>query len=331
MRKLNVTEKVALLFKSYNDMKRTGFHTDTAFEEWRDVVAEVRELETSEAQSAATIARLRYTDHEAELDPTGFIDGWNDAIDTVLRKLAEQGKNMGERTGGNSVITDEGDCAAGSTIGSALAGAAGGCGFESRLAALQTRRPYTPTSSEAGSNPASPTPSAQEVELLPCPFCGPCKTKSGRDKQPHEFGYTGPGFRQYEADYCSSKIWIGCDTCKVQMGDARFGFDTEAQAVAAWNTRAAMHKPAMGEWQPIETAPKDGRKIIVYRPLAHMSQDPQVTIKQALESNSYCFPSTIPEGYCAGQHFNSGAAFATHWMPLPAPPASGITFKKGNV
>lgn len=29
------------------------------------------------------------------------------------------------------------------------------------------------------------------------------------------------------------------------------------------------------EWQPIETAPKDGRKALVYRPLAENSSDEQ--------------------------------------------------------
>jgi hypothetical protein len=73
-------------------------------------------------------------------------------------------------------------------------------------------------------------------------------------------------------------------------------------------------------WQPIETAPKDGRKILLYRPLAHLSQDPHVTIKRAMNVLWHCFDVTIPEGYTAEQHFNDGAAFATHWMPLPEPP-----------
>ena len=58
MQKLTVTEKVALLFKSYTDMKRTGFHTDTAFEEWRNVVAEVRELETETQRLRELVVKL---------------------------------------------------------------------------------------------------------------------------------------------------------------------------------------------------------------------------------------------------------------------------------
>lgn len=78
-------------------------------------------------------------------------------------------------------------------------------------------------------------------------------------------------------------------------------------------------------WQPIETAPRDKKTLIlVYRPLAHLSNDPIITIKETTQSPHDCFSNTIPDGYRKEQHFNTGAAFATHWMPLPIhPPKEG--------
>ncbi len=65
------------------------------------------------------------------------------------------------------------------------------------------------------------------------------------------------------------------------------------------------------EWQPIETAPKDGTHVLLYR------------------SGEY---ASLHEGYWKLSHFGgshawggAGWTFAgfdqpTHWMPLPAPP-----------
>lgn len=65
------------------------------------------------------------------------------------------------------------------------------------------------------------------------------------------------------------------------------------------------------KWQPIETAPKDGSEVLIYGDLggrvkvcwwngAHWQweYDNDVTYGQAIQSE-----------------------YATHWMPLPAPPA----------
>ncbi len=73
-------------------------------------------------------------------------------------------------------------------------------------------------------------------------------------------------------------------------------------------------------WQPIETAPGDGRMAIVYRPLARNSSDEPIAVKRLVGRNNYCWPCTVPEG-AAPTNPTDGACHATHWMPLPAPPA----------
>jgi hypothetical protein len=61
-------------------------------------------------------------------------------------------------------------------------------------------------------------------------------------------------------------------------------------------------------WQPIETAPKDGRPLLVYD-----GQD-ITTAKWELDFDWWeiCVPS---DGYV-----DSNCISPTHWMPLPEPP-----------
>lgn len=75
------------------------------------------------------------------------------------------------------------------------------------------------------------------------------------------------------------------------------------------------------EWQPIETAPKDGRMALVYRPLARNSHDEPVAIKQLTGGNNHCWDCTVPHGETPTNP-TDGACHATHWMPLPEPPQS---------
>jgi hypothetical protein len=63
------------------------------------------------------------------------------------------------------------------------------------------------------------------------------------------------------------------------------------------------------KWQPIETAPKDGRLILTYAPEAHKySGIPSVRV-------NYFYG-------CAWQKTNHKLYPPTHWMPLPNPPES---------
>ena len=70
------------------------------------------------------------------------------------------------------------------------------------------------------------------------------------------------------------------------------------------------------EPQPISTAPSDGRKALVYRPLAHLSLDRHWDVKRLIGGNNHCWECTVPPGQ---QPCNptDGACHVTHWMPLP--------------
>jgi len=61
----------------------------------------------------------------------------------------------------------------------------------------------------------------------------------------------------------------------------------------------------MSEWQPIETAPKDGAILM----FCSMHRTVFVTHWGEVEKGLYGW---------VGEYFCSGSA--THWMPLPAPP-----------
>lgn len=73
----------------------------------------------------------------------------------------------------------------------------------------------------------------------------------------------------------------------------------------------------MAEWQPIETAPRDGTPILMFlatpsRQAVGFGQAPlvQIIIGDMWGSGSYV---TGPTGE---------TVLVTHWMPLPEPPAS---------
>ena len=74
-----------------------------------------------------------------------------------------------------------------------------------------------------------------------------------------------------------------------------------------------------GEWQPIETAPKDGTKILAHcQPLDIETGKPM----------SFSYTNVVwwrrdkfKDSFWHWRHaLNDSAAEPTHWMPLPEPP-----------
>lgn len=71
----------------------------------------------------------------------------------------------------------------------------------------------------------------------------------------------------------------------------------------------------MMEWQPIETAPKDGTRVLVF--------DAAWCGGKPMQSVSYWqWYERIDDGSRQRCGSWSGVTVATHWMPLPDPPRS---------
>lgn len=115
-----------------------------------------------------------------------------------------------------------------------------------------------------------------EIEILTCPFCGK-KPKQGE---------------------VSKLFYISCrdNSCINPMTGS---FQKREAALAAWNTRA-------GGWQPIESAPKDGREILVSSMtglIYHVS-----------------FRASENKWRCANTGIVNRLDFVM-WHPIPEPPA----------
>jgi hypothetical protein len=98
----------------------------------------------------------------------------------------------------------------------------------------------------------------------------------------------------------------------------RHGWKTERDvALAAWQARAALSsrpvQPVREQWQPIETAPKDGRKLLLW--WAGMSRVGRCAGVGAARDGGDWWQVPSLEFAPTGR--------PTHWMPLPAAP--GIT------
>ena len=137
--------------------------------------------------------------------------------------------------------------------------------------------------------------------LLPCPFCG--GTASLDDS-------VGGAF-------------VSCDLCEAQGPFVKYeGFPdppthdeflqlvfqakqkAEVTAAAAWNQRSA--------WQPIETAPRDGRDFIAYNEFT----GPYITAAKAMPPDDEIrYPM-----YCWRGVKGNWFPEPTHWQPLPSPP-----------
>lgn len=86
----------------------------------------------------------------------------------------------------------------------------------------------------------------------------------------------------------------------------------------------SVHAPQLGEWQPIDTAPKDGQSVLLGRhgkdvQIGHF-YDTCEEIYTHVEGNLYRKETWT---YWVGweTHLGGSAAPPTHWMPLPGAPA----------
>lgn len=140
--------------------------------------------------------------------------------------------------------------------------------------------------------------------LLPCPFCGGCDTEIRRGTKDREGTPT-------------SRVCAGCGA----DGPWEYEKDDEhTLADAAWNRRTPPAAVPDG-WHPIETAPKDGTRVLL------------LTLEGHISVGAWKTPSNGP---WVGV-INNGPAYRvwdlgdvieyrladlnpTHWQPLPAAP-----------
>lgn len=70
----------------------------------------------------------------------------------------------------------------------------------------------------------------------------------------------------------------------------------------------------MSEWNPIETAPKDGTEIWLFCPDDHPQQVQGYYSSEPEENIRYWRPTEMLVSDVVGE------IYPTHWMPLPEPP-----------
>jgi len=118
-----------------------------------------------------------------------------------------------------------------------------------------------------------------KIELKVCPFCG---AKPNVRVQPESWGYH------------EGSVEVQCK-CGASAGSV-YGADKKREAAEKWNARAP-------QWQPIESAPKDGTRILLF------GDGDQVV-------------AYFNVGYGTwddGDHHDDIQGL-THWQPLSAPP-----------
>lgn len=105
------------------------------------------------------------------------------------------------------------------------------------------------------------------------------------------------------------------------LADFIYGVQTYADAKKAaavlWqllsqnNGNSGEREKVIEEWQPIETAPRDGTNIIVYRPKFHGNYIPQVGTDYWMTKGLF-----VPTWGKSRKDVPP-----THWQPFPKPPA----------
>jgi uncharacterized protein DUF551 len=100
----------------------------------------------------------------------------------------------------------------------------------------------------------------------------------------------------------------------------------------------------MADWQPIETAPKDGTDVLLWDGMgvalaSYCAAMPESEFREQIADEPYDaeqyfeYLDEIDEGWT---HYSPTSgdleiiASPTHWMPLPAPPAQGMEARRAE-
>lgn len=118
-------------------------------------------------------------------------------------------------------------------------------------------------------------------ELKPCPLCGGEAERVDIDE--------------------GENVGGSCISCKRCLASSNVEFEFKENFISNWNRRV----DAMSEWQPIETAPRDGTDVLLY-----------------LDGRMPCVAGYFRDGWYSFDAPEKALGFfaPTHWMPLPSPP-----------
>jgi hypothetical protein len=90
-------------------------------------------------------------------------------------------------------------------------------------------------------------------------------------------------------------------------------------ALVEWIAKALFE--AAGQWQPIETAPKDGTEIILFWPSLESYDGKSSEPRRGV--GKWCAPAGyFTEHWALDGRWTPGDD-PTHWRPLPTPPSGG--------
>ena len=77
----------------------------------------------------------------------------------------------------------------------------------------------------------------------------------------------------------------------------------------------------MSDWQPIETAPRDGITILIFGKPNNLTIDENTLVTFAKAAAYTAAWDEIDEAFClSGGSWLGPFVEPTHWMPLPTPP-----------
>ncbi len=119
------------------------------------------------------------------------------------------------------------------------------------------------------------------------------------------------------ADYTAEQYEHRADYMQQFCSDEALEIKAMLRQAAQMMRQRTMAEPVT-QWQPIETAPKDGTRVLVYPPTW-----PSKTCSIAHYNDDACARKRLPywkRDDDLGQKTRSRSNPPTHWIPLPAAP-----------
>ena len=128
----------------------------------------------------------------------------------------------------------------------------------------------------------------------------------------------------YVKDYADGWIHFDNEVDAIRERDAtgammHVAFPAYAHPPVSALVNAQADADVVERWQPIDTAPRDGRVVLAYFPLEGLGADwcrvMPVYFSKTMQPHPWIFAGRAASSYGEGP---------THWQPLPAPPTTGI-------